>query len=415
MRGRLAGWWPALLLGLATIGAYGTAYYSIGVLIPVIGAAEGWGTGALAGGFSIGMLGQGVIALLCGRVFDRRGSKVVLLPSICIGSALLLASSFAQASWQFVLAWSAGAAVIGGGLYYNVTMPMTTRLYAERRAAAFSVLTLLGALASPVFYPLAACLVDLLGWRGALQALVAAMAVCVAPAALLVHAPAATQSGEGAPKTRLAEALLEPAVHRALLVFAMAAFANSALLLHQVSALEAAGMSLSAASGFAGARGAFQIPGRLFLTPLTRRFGVRGSIMMCYALAATASLALLLAVAGAPPALLAIYFTAVSGMSLGMLSPLGGLFQAEVYGDERLGTLTGVGVMVVSVAGALGAWASGLAAGASGSYVVPLTVTTLLQVATIVTLRWQQGAQPTAATATGIAPVLTPARANLHD
>lgn len=394
MRDRLATWWPALLLGLATIGAYGVAYYSIGVLIPVIASDAGWSTGALAGGFSIGMLGQGAIALFCGRILDRHGSKRVLLSSMCLGGLLLFASSFAQEAWQFVAAWSLGAAVVGGGLYYNVTMPMTARLYPERRSAAFAVLTLLGALASPVFYPLSAWLVDLIGWRGGLQALVGVMALCVAPAALFVEAPgASSRSREGPGETRLTSALRESAVHRVLVVFALAAFANSALLLHQVSALEAAGLSLAAASGFAGVRGAFQIPGRLFLTPITQRFGVRGSVAICYALAATASLALLLAVGGAAPTLLAVYFTVVSGMSLGMLSPLNGLFQAEVYGDSRLGTLSGVNVIVVSVSGALGAWAAGVAADAAGSYVLPLAAAVFLQAGSMLALRWQQAAR----------------------
>jgi len=41
MRQWLRRWWPALLLGVATIGAYGTAYYSLSVLIPAIYAAAG--------------------------------------------------------------------------------------------------------------------------------------------------------------------------------------------------------------------------------------------------------------------------------------------------------------------------------------------------------------------------------------
>ena len=66
MTARLARWWPVLLLGLAIIGAYGTAYYSIGVLIPVIGEATGWSTSALAAGFSLGLLGTGGMACLPG-------------------------------------------------------------------------------------------------------------------------------------------------------------------------------------------------------------------------------------------------------------------------------------------------------------------------------------------------------------
>ena len=103
----------------------------------------------------------------------------------------MLASQAAEA-WQFVAAWSVGGAAIGGGLFYNVTMPVTARLYPSDRAAAFSVLTLLGAAASPIFYPLAAWLVEAMGWRGGLQVLIGVTVLCVAPAALLVRAPAAT-------------------------------------------------------------------------------------------------------------------------------------------------------------------------------------------------------------------------------
>ncbi|MGH2598773.1 MAG: MFS transporter [Dehalococcoidia bacterium] len=391
---RLARWWPAILLGLATIGAYGTAYYAIGVLIPAIAEETDWSSGLLSGGFSLGVLGQGAVALFFGHTFDRRGSRPVLLPAIGAGAALLFLASLAREPWQFVLAWALGGAAIGGGLYYNVTMPVTARLYPAHRAAAFSILTLLGALASPIFYPLAAWLVDLWGWRGGLQMLTVAMVLCVAPAALLIRAPAATPSKGDVKSDGLIAALRAPAVHRVLLVFALAGFANSAILLHQVAALEAAGLSLAAASGFAGARGAFQIPGRLFLTPLTSRFGVRGSIGGCYALAATATLALLIALGGSATMLFALYFTAIGGMSLGLLSPLNGLFQVEVYGDARLGTLNGVSMIVTSVAAASGAWLAGLLADLTGSYAAMVAAAALLQSLAVAALLWQRAAAP---------------------
>ncbi|HLF79941.1 MAG TPA: MFS transporter, partial [Dehalococcoidia bacterium] len=125
MSARLERWWRVCLLGLATIGAYGTAYYSIGVLIPVIGSETGWSTGTLSSGFSLGVLGQGGVALLAGRTLDRSGSARLLLPAIATGASFLLLATLAQEAWQFVVAWAAGGAIIGGGLYYNVTMPMT--------------------------------------------------------------------------------------------------------------------------------------------------------------------------------------------------------------------------------------------------------------------------------------------------
>ncbi len=383
-------WWPPILLGIATIGAYGTVYYSIGVLIPVIAGDRGWSTAALSGAFSLATVGQGAIALLAGRTFDRRGSRPVLWASLSTGAVFLLLASFAQTSAQFVAAWAIGGAAVGGGLFYNVTMPITARLYPRRRAAAFSVLTLLGALASPIFYPLAGWLTDAWGWRGALRGLVVLMALCVAPAAVWVNAPASSEPrGQLVARAGLLDALRDPVVYRALLVFALAGLATSGLLLHQVAAMQAAGLSLAFASALAGARGAFQIPGRLLLTPLTARFGVRGSMGLCYGFAATATLALMLAVGGAASLPLALYFVAVSGMALGLLSPLNGLFQAEVYGDARLGTLTGVGVVVGSLAAAAGASLAGALEEATGSYTLPLACIVGLQTLAIAALIWQ--------------------------
>jgi predicted MFS family arabinose efflux permease len=285
-----------------------------------------------------------------------------------------------------------GGAVIGGGLYYNVTMPMTARFFPRHRATAFSVLTLLGALASPIFYTLAAWLVDLWGWRGGLQALIAVTVLCVAPAALLIRATAATPARDAGEKDGVGALLRRPAIHRVLVVFAFAGLANSAVLHYQVSALQATGLTLAAASGFAGVRGFFQIPGRLLLTPLVARFGVRGAMGGCYAMAGTAMLALMLAFAVATPPVFAGYYAVIGGMALGLLSPLGGLFQTEVYSDARLGALSGVGVVVSSVAAAAGAWLAGLVVDATGPYAQMLAMATLLQTLAVVALVWQRAA-----------------------
>jgi hypothetical protein len=89
--------------------------------------------------------------------------------------------------------------------------------------------------------------------------------------------------------------LREPAVYRALAIFAIAAFPNAAILLHQVSIIEATGISFAAASGYAGVRGACQLPGRFLLSPLARLLKLRSLLAACYAVAATGTVALLLA------------------------------------------------------------------------------------------------------------------------
>jgi len=186
--------------------------------------------------------------------------------------------------------------------------------------------------------------------------------------------------------------LAQPAIARTLVLFAVAGFANSAVLLHQVGAMQAAGLTLAAASGFAGARGFFQIPGRLLLSPVVARFGISGSIGGCYALAATSTVALVLAFSSDHPELLAAYFTIVGGISLGLLSPLNGLFQADVYGDARLGLFSGATVIVTSLAGATGAFLAGVVIELTGTYWHVLLATAALQAAAVGALLWQRSA-----------------------
>ena len=390
---RLLGWLPVALLGLATIGAYGISQYAIGTLLPAIAAAEAWPAGTLAGGYAVGILLQGPVALLAGREFDRRGSRHVLLPACLAGCALLATASAATEAWAFVACWALGSAAIGGGLYYSMTMPATVRLYPARRAQALSVLTLIGALAAPLFSPLAAVLVEALGWRSAIRALVLVAAACILPAAHLVDAPPGTPAEGAATHGSWTEALRAPAVRWVLLVTAIGGVANHALLLHQVGALRAAGLSLAAASAYAGARGGFQILGRLTLAPLTTRLGIRGALALCHALAATAVLSVLLLAAQGGWAPLALYFAVMGGVSMGLLSPLNGLLQAEAYGDEWLGRLSGVTVIVVSVAGWLGSWGVGLAGDAGGSILGPFAAVAGFQLVAVVLLLLSSGAQ----------------------
>lgn len=379
----------AVLLGLATIGTYGAASYAVGVFVPAIADDTGWGTAAPSAGVSIAILGQGAVALLAGKVLDSNGSRAVLMPALVGGCVLLLLASVAQEPWQFIVAWALGASVIGGCLFYNVTMPIAARLYPGERAAAFSTLTLLGALASPVFYPIAGFLIDEWGWRHAMQGLIGLMVLFAAPAAIIIRVPGARARSEAVQDQSLIACLREPAIHRLLFVLALVGFAHSALLLSQVPAMQAAGLTLASASWFAGLRGLFQIPGRILLTPLISRFGLRGTMYVCYGSAVTAGLALLVALQGQAAFVLVLYFSVIGGMSLGLRSPLTGLLQAEVFGDARLGLLSGIALLLASLASALGALLSGVLVDVTGSYGPTLALVLAAYALTLVTFAWQ--------------------------
>lgn len=391
--GRWLGMWlAASLLGVLTIGTYGIAQYAFSVFIDPIATDTGWSRGTITSAFSFGLLGSGVVAFGAGRALDRWGSRPILLPAVVVSALAYLLASWAPEDWQFVAAWGLAGAVLGGAGFYHMSIPMVTRIYGPQRTKGVAILTFLGALASPIFLPIGGWAIETWGWRDALRVITLLSVACTLPAALFVRAPAAS-----APPTSSGaswrDGLREAAVQRAFVLLAVASAGHAILLVHQVAAMQAVGLSVGVASAYAGARGFMQIPGRLVLIPLTSRAGLRGAMAICYAVAATAALALILAGPG-PTIPLVIYYVAFAGMSLGMLSALLGLFQADVYGDHRVGSLTGAAFVVMTAVQALAAWLAGLAAEWTDGYEVTIATVVVLQASVLLLLRWQRAAQP---------------------
>ncbi len=395
MRTTWASWWQVILLGVLTIGSYGAVVYSFGVLISPIHEQTGWSIGLLSVAYTLTSLLGGVASLASGRLLDRLGGRPVMLASLAAGSAFLLLASAARSAPLFVAAWGLGGGIIGAGLFYNVTMAITTRLYPAQRVRAFTILTFTGGFASVLYFPLAGALVDALDWRVALRVLVVLMALHVIPAAALVGgAKASTASGETGdaetPAGSVLQAFLTRDVLRMVAMFSLASMAFGAMQVHHVPAMEAAGLSLGAATTIASVRGLMSLPGRAMLDPLIGRLGVRGAMSAVYGLMAVGALPLMLSGSLAWPLL----FMVLTGIVFGSVSPLQGLYAVEVYGEQRLGALMGMQSLVVSMVSAFGPTLLGLTVDATGGYELELLLIAALFCAALALLLTQPRPAP---------------------
>lgn len=377
-------WRDASLLGVATIGAYGVVSYAFGVFIDPLHEDTGWSTGTLSFAFSAGVLISGAVAFLAGRTLDRHGSRRVMLAALAVGATGFVAAAEARHVAWFVACWAVTGGAVAGGLYYHVTMAATSRLYSERRAAAISVLTLVGAFASPIFNPLVAWMVEAWGWRDALRAMAVLLVILVGPAAFFVRSQPVPVPPRAAGERG---AWREPMVWRLMLAACLAAGASSALILHQVSAIRALGLPLATAAALSGVRGLMQIPGRLVLAPLTGWLGVHGAQLLSYALLAAGAAALVFA----DGLLAAWFFVVAAGVAIGLSAPLNGLLSAEAFG-ARLGTLSGMQQAAMSVASAGGAWLAGVAVDRTGGYGLTLAGIAVLEAGAAAALLWQRRA-----------------------
>jgi MFS family permease len=99
----------------------------------------------------------------------------------CLGTALLIAWSRVESLAGFYVIWTLMGFALAATLYEPAFGAVVRWFPTEHRDRALTIVTLAGALASTIFMPIAAWLVEHGGWRQALLVLAAILAVLTFP------------------------------------------------------------------------------------------------------------------------------------------------------------------------------------------------------------------------------------------
>ena len=361
-------WRQIILLGILTCGSYGLVLYGFGIIAGPIQEDEGWSSAAVNAAFMGSYLLGAAASLVSGRVLDALGPRPVLWTGLIVGTVFLMAASYAEHIWLFIVLWTVGGAVTIAGLFYNVTMPIAARLFPQRQTAAMTVLVTTGGFSSVIFMPLTGLFTDEFGWRWAVRILLVVAAAISLPAVLSVRrlppipAPeASAASNGGVPRDQrgfggVREALRSREVQVMLAMVIASSFGLGALLNHFVPASTAAGMSITAAGALTGLRGFLSIPGRALIGPMASLLGLRPALGVGYAVMLLGTLALL---AAGP--IWWIYLSAIiAGLVWGQTMPLQGLIASDTFGLRRLGTLMALQTSMGNMALAIGPFAAGV-------------------------------------------------------
>lgn len=361
-------------LGLATIAAYGVAYYSFGVLIDPIRAQTGWSTAALGAVFSAVLVVGGIGGIAGGRFADRAGVRPALLIAGSVGAGAMLVSSYQHQLVLFGAFYALGAGVIAALGFYHVTQPAAIRAATQQPERAVVWLTIFGALASPIFLPLTAALVSAVGWRETLRVLAAAAALPLLTVGTLVSdRPRTPENSRRSSQVVdvLRDAWRIRAFRRWVISSLISGAAVDVVLTYQVPAMVSAGLSIGAAATVAGLRGFTQLAGRVPLGPVLARIGTRRTPIASLLLGATGTLMLL--IAGNLGAALA--YTVLAGVAFGSISTLQGIYTNELVGQHDLSLLMGAQAAVFAIGGAAGPLLAGLVVAGTGSYLPVLLAT----------------------------------------
>lgn len=254
-------WW----LGACQCLLWGVLYYSFPVLLLPLQRDLGLSQTAVAGAFSLALLGSALVAPAVGRRFDS-GQAIWL---IRLGVALALAGAFLIAGAQSTVALYPGWLLLGLAmalLLYEPAFALVIRAVADdhQRLRALAMVTVLGGLASTLSLPTLALLIEAHGWRYAVLACAAGvlLGAWILETRVLPGLPASAQ----APAQRAPARLPWPAGLRLLmLVFASGTLATMALITLLVPLLIERGQSPTLAATILGVFGLAQLPGRLWL------------------------------------------------------------------------------------------------------------------------------------------------------
>jgi MFS family permease len=345
------GWVLVAGLSVTEIISWGITYYSFPVVLQAMERDLGASRAAVTGSLSVALAVSALAAVPAGRWLDRYGPRALMTAGSCLAAGLLLAWSRVESLAALYIVWT-GMGLAFAAILYEPAFAAIVQWFPYRRDRALLVVTLAGGLASTIFLPITAHLLERLGWRATIEVLAAFLAVTTIPihALVLRPAPAGPASREvhvepwagGMPLS----AALRTAIFWILAVaFAASTFVAATVSVHGIPYLTSRGYSAASAATAVGWMGAMQLPGRMLFVPIASRLGANTAAASIF-LAQGAGMALLATVSRLPSL---IPWIVILGAANGMATLARATAVAEVFGRRYYG----------SINGALGLWANG--------------------------------------------------------
>ncbi len=350
---RLVAW-----LSLAQLVTWGSVFYTFALLMEPVERELGISRAQSSLAFSLALLAEGLMAYPVGRWIDRGHERAVMTGGSLLVAACLAWHSMIHSLAGFYLVWTALGAALAATLYTPVFAVITRRFPHDFRRAIITM-TFLGGLASTVFIPLSAWLIQALGWRQALWVLAAINLLLCVPlhAVQLRGAPPAPLEARGETRRSPSVYLRSPPflLIGVFVVFTMGVAA--ALPAHMISLLRGNGLAEAWVIAIPASIGVIQVLGRLLLFFFEHRFDLHQANRMIPMLIPLGIAALL---AGAGHAWAALLFVLLYGLGNGMLTIVKGTAIAQYVNREHVASLNGALGLPTALARALSPFLLGL-------------------------------------------------------
>ncbi|MEE2678376.1 MAG: MFS transporter [Myxococcota bacterium] len=352
-RQRFLGWRVVGAAFIAELVSMGASFSAFGVF--VLPLAEHFETtrGVIASGIGVMLLVTGLLGPLLGRIIDRGPVKAMMLVGVCLLATGLFLTSRATTLLQAGAAFC-GLAAVGTAMFGPLpAMAIVSNWFVRRRGLALGITVAGATAASMLAPPIAATLVDTVGWRNAIAALGIGAAVVALPVLALFIIPRPEEVGQApdgdavdpsAPATASAgpetRALLrDPRLWWISFGFALVFASPIVIGIHFIPYAEDAGLSRLRAATFFSVMAPFSLLGKVAFGAIADRIDVRRALWVGIALMSGGWVGLL---AGPTfPVLLGL--ATLFGLGVGALGPIQGVIIGQCFGRGAFGRVMGIG------------------------------------------------------------------------
>lgn len=341
--------WRLPAIGVGQIIAWGTLYYALAVMGPLIAADLQCALPALYGAFTLSLVASGVIAPTVGRLIDHGHGRRVLCASALLGALGFCWLGSANGLVALYGSWLVLGIAMGAGLYDAAFAVLHRGVDAADYRRAVTVLTLIAGFASTVFWPVTRWWCEAWGWRATVFAFAGLHVLVGCPLYALAvparpSAPAAAALDQAAAPPTMDHALRRR-FHWLAGAFALATFAFSGLSVHLITLLTLGGLSLASAVFVGTLIGPLQVFARIVEYLCARRARSTTVGSTAFALLVFALAALWLADTVRPGAAAwAIAFGMLYGCSNGVMTIIRGTVPAELF--ARIAAQGGFGALL---------------------------------------------------------------------
>ena len=362
-------------LAVTTTFGFGLLVYTVGVMISPMSAELGWSNATLSAGPAIGLATSGLLAPKVGRFVDNHGGRRVMVIGTITGAIGVAVWAASMTPALYLAAW----VVIGTGMamsLYEPAFAAVVKHVPDRRRQGVLAITLMGALASTIFLPLASWLLGLFGWRHALVVLAVGHVVVTTPLCIWWIPSRSTVAasrpsdpvGAATPDAQTPPSLVSNSrLRRVTIARVLGGSANVSVGIHVVSFLITSGVSATRAALTAALLGVAKILGRLAIGFAARRKTGHTLLTACLCIMGLSLLIGVIAPTFAGQATMIVLF-GIGGGGMTVAQPL---VIVEQFGTRTYGITAGRISRISSLSFSVAPFAVGALVTVTASYVVP--------------------------------------------